>query len=191
MPALFIDAERLRDLNSGLGQVCLHLSRELVRQQPDGWTLTFLVPSGQTGVFGSQVNYIEASWLRKVWIPGRYDVWHCLHQDSSYLPRSGQAKLILTIHDLNFLERPDYSHAKRARKLATLQRRVDQADALTAISAYTASVVQENLLSVTQFCPSAGPLPDAVCADVAHGQRVRRTQLHAAYSAAEHSVRQG
>ena len=143
MPSLFIDAERLRDLNSGLGQVCLHLGRELVRQQPDGWKVTFLVPNGQTGVFGSPrsgqsasvipVDYIESSWLRKLWISGQYDVWHCLHQDSAYLPQAGlprgNAQLILTIHDLNFLERPDYSGAKKARKLAALQRSVDRADA--------------------------------------------------------------
>lgn len=146
MPTLFIDAERLRDLNSGLGQVCLHLGRELVRQQPadEAWKLTFLVPQGQMGVFGNEVDYVEASWLRKVWVPGRFDVWHCLHQDSAYLPGE-KAKLILTIHDLNFLERPDYSDAKKARKMAALQRRVDRADALTAISDYTASVVGEHL----------------------------------------------
>lgn len=144
MTSLFIDAERLRDLNSGLGQVCLHLGHELVRQQPSGWKLTFLVPKGQTTVFGSEADYLEASWLGKLWIPGQYDVWHCLHQDSTYLPRSN-AKLILTIHDLNFLERPDYSDAKKARKMAALQRRVDRADALTAISAYTASVVEQYL----------------------------------------------
>ena len=147
MPTLFIDAERLRDLNSGLGQVCLHLGHELVRQQPPGWKLTFLVPKGQPGVFGTTVDYLTASWQRKLWIPGHYDVWHCLHQDSAYLPPAGadKTKLILTIHDLNFLERPDYSSAKKDRKLATLQRSVDRADALTAISAYTASVVREQL----------------------------------------------
>ena len=86
MPSLFIDTERLRDLNSGLGQVCLHLGHELVRQRPSEWTLTFLVPKGKTGVFGDSVSYIEASWQRKLLIPGQYDVWHCLHQDSVYLP---------------------------------------------------------------------------------------------------------
>ena len=145
MPTLFIDAERLRDLNSGLGQVCLHLAHELIRQRPDGWKLTFLVPKGQTGVFGESVDYIEASWLRKLWIPGRYDVWHCLHQDSLYLPRTGQGKLILTIYDLNFLERADYSTSKKARRLAQLQRKINRASLLTAGSAYTASVVKEHL----------------------------------------------
>lgn len=145
MPALFIDAERLRDLNSGLGQVCLHLGHELVRHRPDGWKLTFLVSEGKTGIFGADVGYLEASWLRKVWIPGSYDVWHCLHQDSAYLPRQSATKVVLTVHDLNFLERPDYSPEKKARKLVQLRRTVDRAAALTAISEYTASVMNEHL----------------------------------------------
>ncbi|GAB4021726.1 glycosyltransferase family 4 protein [Spirosoma koreense] len=148
MPALFIDAERLRDLHSGLGQVCLHLGQELVRQHPPGWQLTFLVPSGQAGIFGNEVRYIEASALRKIWISGRFDLWHCLHQDSAYLPRpalNGPARLVLTIHDLNFLERADYSADKKKRKLQTLQRKVDRADRLTAISQYTATILREHL----------------------------------------------
>jgi glycosyltransferase involved in cell wall biosynthesis len=145
MPSLFIDAERMRDLNSGLGQVCLHLGHELVRQRPADWKLTFLVPEGKTGVFGDSVNYIEASWLQKIWILGQYDVWHCLHQDSAYLPRQSQARLMLTIYDLNFLERTDYSNRKKAWRLAKLQRKINRASLLTAGSAYTASVVRENL----------------------------------------------
>jgi glycosyltransferase involved in cell wall biosynthesis len=153
MPSLFIDAERLRDLNSGLGQVCLHLGHELVRQRPHNWKLTFLVPKGQVGIFGDSVAYIEASLLTKLWMPGRpglgqFDVWHCLHQDSDYFPRRGGTKipkLILTVHDLNFLERADYSSAKKARKWAALQHKIDRADAVTAISHYTASVLSEQM----------------------------------------------
>ncbi|MBC7570821.1 MAG: glycosyltransferase family 4 protein [Spirosoma sp.] len=153
MPKLFIDTERLRDLNSGLGQVCLNLGHELVQQcasQSASWELTFLVPPGQSGIFGGArsgvpVGYVEASWLRKFYIPGRYDVWHCLHQDSTYLPRAGQGKLLLTIHDLNFLNRSDYSDAKKARKRQDLQRRVDQATALTTISNATSDDVRANL----------------------------------------------
>lgn len=143
MPALFIDTERLRDLNSGLGQVCLHLGRELIRQCPAGWELTFLVPKDKSGIFGDSVSYSQVSWLRKLWTPDRYDVWHCLHHDSSYLPY--RSALILTVHDLNFLDRPDYSDTKKAQKLAHLQRKVNQAAALTAISTYTASVVRKHL----------------------------------------------
>jgi len=156
MPSILIDAERLRNPNSGLGQVCLHLGRQLLRERPatrpgGSWDLTFLVPKGSTGVFGSSANHVEASWLRRLWIPGRYDVWHCLHQDSVYLPT--RSKLILTIYDLNFLERSDYSAAKKARRLAGLQRRIDRASLVTAGSDYTASVVREHL-----NVPSTTPL---------------------------------
>ncbi|MBD2702103.1 glycosyltransferase family 4 protein [Spirosoma sp. BT702] len=153
MPSLFIDAERLRDLNSGLGQVCLHLGHELVRQCSPSWRLTFLVPKGKMGIFGDTVEYIEASWPRKIWIPGQYDVWHCLHQDSAYLPSSRSTRLILTVYDLNFLERTDYSTAKKNRRLAKLQRKIDRATLLTAGSAYTASVMREHL-----HIPAAKPL---------------------------------
>ena len=148
MPNLFIDTERLRDLNSGLGQVCLHLGHELVQQCPPAWEITFLVPKGQTGIFGDKVRYVEASWLRKIRVPGRYDIWHCVHQDSAYWPRGNQrdaSNVVLTVHDLNFLERTDYSTARKEQKLAQLQQRVNRASAVTAISNYTASVLAENL----------------------------------------------
>jgi len=75
---------------------------------------------------------------------GGYDVWHATHQDSAFVP-SRRSRVILTVLDLNFLERVEYSAAKKARKLAAVQRKVDRASAIAAISAYTASVVRENL----------------------------------------------
>ena len=107
MPDLFIDTERLRDLNSGLGQVCLHLGHELVRQRPQSWALTFLVPKGHTGIFGDAVRYIEASWLRKIWIPGNYECVALPASGFRGICNRGSAQLVLTVHDLNFLERTD------------------------------------------------------------------------------------
>ncbi|RRA99822.1 glycosyltransferase family 4 protein [Larkinella rosea] len=142
---IFIDTERLRDLNSGLGQFCLQLGQELVRQRPDSAQLTFLVPEGKQGIFGPDVTYQTAVWWRK-WVHTKsYDVWHCTHQDSGFLPGSIKNRLVLTIHDLNFLERPDYSDAKKASKRLALQRKIDRASAITTISEYTASVVRQNL----------------------------------------------
>ena len=59
---------------------------------------------------------------------------------------------MLTIYDLNFLERADYSGAKKKRKLATLQRKIDRASLLTAGSGYTAQVVREHL-SIRESLP--------------------------------------
>ncbi|GAB3909458.1 glycosyltransferase family 1 protein [Larkinella knui] len=142
---LFIDTERLRDLHSGLGQFCLQMGRELVRQRPPSAQLTFLVPQGQQGVFGPDVSYQTAVWWRKWYTPGAYDIWHCTHQDSDFLPAAKHSRLVFTIHDLNFLERPDYSDAKKAHKRAAVQRKVDRASAIATISEYTASVVRNHL----------------------------------------------
>jgi len=148
MKTIFVDTERIRDLNSGLGQTCLRVGQELVRQQPLGTSLTFLVPPGQAGVFGpasGTLHYREASWRYKLYSPGQFDVWHNLHQDGVYWPAQKPQKLILTINDLNFLERADYSQAKKNRKLAAVQRRINRAQVLTTISDYTGTVVREHL----------------------------------------------
>ncbi|XWW48123.1 glycosyltransferase family 4 protein [Fibrella sp. USSR17] len=148
MKTIFVDTERIRDLNSGLGQTCLRVGQELVRQQPPGTSLTFLVPPGQAGVFGpasGTLHYREASWRYKLYSPGQFDVWHNLHQDGAYWPAQRPRKLVLTINDLNFLERADYSQAKKNRKLAAVQRRINRAQVLTTISDYTGTVVREHL----------------------------------------------
>lgn len=146
MPRIFIDAERLRDPYSGLGQFCLHLGHELVRYNPDPerYKLTFGVPKAETGVFGDGVDYHPVSWYDRLWRSGEYNLWHGLHQDVATLPASS-TRFVLTIHDLNFLERTDYSATKKTNRLTTLQRKLNRATALTTISAYTASVVRQHL----------------------------------------------
>lgn len=172
MRTIFVDTERIRDLNSGLGQTCLHVGQELVRQQPAGTSLTFLVPPGQLGVFGESIQgtlqYREASWRYKLHSPGQFDSWHNLHQDGTYWPAQRPGKLILTINDLNFLERADYSAAKKRRRLAAVQRRIDRAQILTTISDYTGTVVREHLnvpdttpLQTVYIGVSALPIPPA------------------------------
>lgn len=145
MTKILIDTERLRDLNSGLGQFCLNLGRELAQQKPEADELTFLVPNRQTDVFGTAAHYRPAVWWDRMWGSDEFSIWHATHQDATYWP-SSHAKLILTIHDLNFLDRPDYSAYKKQHKLADVQRRINQASAVTTISEYTASVVRERLV---------------------------------------------
>lgn len=144
MTKILIDTERLRDLNSGLGQFCLNLGRELVRQKPPTDELTFLLPTHYDPQFGNTVHYRRVAWWDRLWRSDEFTIWHATHQDTAYWP-SSHAKLILTIHDLNFLDRPDYSAAKKQRKLDEVQRRIDRASAITTISEYTASVLRHRL----------------------------------------------
>ena len=137
------DAERLRNPNSGLGQFCRSLGNALLAIKPPDSTLSFVVPPEMESTFGTAPTLRTKWWMRFV-TPSYADVWHAPHQDIWIRPPAG-ARLVLSIMDLNFLERAEYSDAKKARRLAAVQARVDSADAIATISEFTASVVRKHL----------------------------------------------
>ena len=140
---IVFDAERLRNLNSGLGQFCRALGTALLDIRPPDHELKFIVPPGLEGTFpGAPV--VRTKWWMRIQTPSYADIWHAPHQDIWIRPAAG-ARLVLSIMDLNFLERAEYSDAKKARRLAAVQRRVDDAEAITTISEFTASVVRKHL----------------------------------------------
>lgn len=137
------DAERLRNLGSGLGQFCRALGHSLIDTRPPRAELTFVVPPGELSRFRDVRSLRTQFWMR--YLPPAYpDVWHATHQDYWIRPPRS-ARMVLSIMDLNFLERADYSAAKKARRLAAVQRRVDRAGAIATISGYTATVVRQHL----------------------------------------------
>lgn len=138
------DAERLRNPNSGLGQFCGALGAALLTEQPAGSRVSFIVSPDQAGVYGPRATTIEAAWWHRYLAPLPADVWHATHQDVWIRPPR-DARVVLSIMDLNFLERSEYSRAKKARRLAAVQRKVDRASAIATISRFTADVVQRNL----------------------------------------------
>lgn len=145
MKHILIEMEKLKNPNSGLGQFCLNIGDEFQHLNTENLELDFYLPESQKNIFGNQFKYIKQSSLHKL-LPvssSSYDVWHCLHQDSMYLPNKKNTKLILTIHDLNFLEK--YSGAKKTRKLNSLQKKVNRASAITVISKFTELIVRQNL----------------------------------------------
>lgn len=158
MPRLFLETERMSNITSGLGQVCLHLGHELVRQKPPGWELTFLVSPEQVGMFGQSVEYIVAAKWQQWWQPWKFDVWHCLHQGSKFLPNRSSTRLVYTILDLNYLSMADYSDQRKAAKRKQYQQCINRADAITTISDYVAQDVRQQLV-----VPSATPLQVIYC----------------------------
>lgn len=143
-PRVLIDAERLRQPNSGLGQFALHLGRKLLDRPNRPWDPVFLVPHDRLEDLGRSVPHEIAGWRRRylpVTCPA-YDLWHVLHQDARYLPNM-RTPYVLTIHDLNFLG--EKSPRKARRRLKQVQRLVDQASAITVISHFVERMVHENL----------------------------------------------
>ncbi len=145
MTTAFVEMEKLKVPHSGLGQFCLHAGRAMVERRRPGLDLHFYVPEACRGVFGAEVGYVVHSPLHKLIgaSRGRFDVWHCIHQDSRYLPPRRSTRLVLTIHDLNFMQK--YSGWRRTARLRALQKRIDRADAITFISRFTETTVREHL----------------------------------------------
>ena len=141
---VLIDVERLRQPNSGLGRVALHLGTEFLAHPSEAWDPVFLIPENRRGIYGQDIA-CEIPSRRRRYLPNfapRYDLWHIMHQDASYLPGAA-TPYVLTIHDLNFLG--EKSPPKAAKRLRKVQKLVDGATTVTVISKYTESVVREHL----------------------------------------------
>lgn len=139
---VFVDMEKLKAPNSGLGVFCKELGAAFMRQAKTV-SFSFFVPKEMFGFFGTKTNYIIQSIHHKIFSPHEeFDVWHCTHQDSVYFPGNRNTKVLLTIHDLNYLHK--YTGIKRKLKQYRLQKRIERADALSYISEYTKQQVHQN-----------------------------------------------
>jgi glycosyltransferase involved in cell wall biosynthesis len=144
MPQLFFEAEKARNPYSGLGQFARALAEALVATKPKDWGITYAHTPGTPGVVGAKSRMIRR--LNKylpIALSG--DIWHASHQIVKYLPLLPSVPVVLTMHDLNFLFHVGYSHPKKERKLARMQRYVDRASAIVYISEYTKKVCEASL----------------------------------------------
>lgn len=145
MKTVFLEMEKIKDLNSGLGQFCLNFGRAICELNTSSFTPYFHVPSQKIGIFGESYKYKQVNKIHQLSpIKEKFDIWHCLHQGCKYLPPKNTSKIILTIHDLNFLEEKK-GFFKERYKLKKLQRKIDRADFITVISKYTEAIVRESL----------------------------------------------
>ncbi|MDD2387870.1 MAG: glycosyltransferase, partial [Bacteroidales bacterium] len=139
MKRILIDLNKLSNLNCGLGQVALNFGKTLSEVETN-LELNYLVPTEYVGFFGNKINYYTSKSIADV--KNEFNLWHCIHQEPLILPNDS-TKLLITIHDLNFLgEKNNRKAAKRLKKLQTL---VNRADKLTFISEFSKKVALNNL----------------------------------------------
>ena len=145
-PIVGVDFERIKYPFSGLGQVCTQLLLAFEKNHNQRFLLQGYAPKK---FLKSQHNlsrsYQSVSMLHKIFgVPSEYlSVWHSTHQDSHFWPRNKKTRVVLTVHDLNFLS--EKNSEKSAARLQRLQKRIDQAAVVTAISHFTANEVKRNL----------------------------------------------
>lgn len=144
MKSVLVDIYKTKNLYSGLGQFSLNFHRELCKQAPKDWDLSFLYPNNFESEKDNSASYIPVSTTKRYFpfLNPKFNIWHSLHQFPSHLPNKS-THFILTIHDLNFLTEKDQDKSKAY--LNKLQKNVDRANTITVISDFTKKVVLENL----------------------------------------------
>lgn len=132
------DCERMKYTNTGLYYFCLNLGKAL-QQNMSQEKLSVFMPSHMQSAFGPSVATLPQHSLQKFFRPSvsQYHLWHSTYQNTNYLPRQNKKiKVLLTIHDLNFLYEGS-SDRKKARCLRHLQENINRSDAIVCISEFT------------------------------------------------------
>lgn len=140
MKKIIFDCERMKYENTGIYSYCYQLGLHL-KQAADPFheKLTYFIPPSEKGVFGRDANYIQQHSLQKFLLPSLkgYDIWHCTYQSSHYLPvLNKKLRIVITIHDLNFLYDDKKTLAKKRRYLRFVQRNINRSHAIVCISEF-------------------------------------------------------
>ncbi len=145
MKKVIFDAERMKYEFTGLYYFCQHLGGALLNQcNPSEFDLGFYAPSGAR--LPSPARVVRQSSLHKFHMPmdGRYDIWHSTFQGTQYFPYKSKGKILLTVHDLNFIHEGK-EPAKQKKCMTDLEKKLERADGVVAISNF----VKEDLLKFT------------------------------------------
>ena len=147
-----LDLEKSRNRCSGLGQFAYHLGRALTSEMEHrGLEPVPLVAAAQEQEFATRDILLAKAWRKEIfqrwyrWTQKiarpQFALWHATHQQARYLPLHPSTKVVLTIHDLNYLREKNGNKINREhRRIARLIRR---ADAVTVISKFVAQEVRQ------------------------------------------------
>ena len=142
-PKILIDIERMKYPFTGLYYYCLNLSLNLLKYHSDKFDFYFFAHT-KTKLPGF-FKRIPVKLFHKIFLntSGKYQLWHTTWQDTKYFP-SNKIKLVYTIHDLNFLytSKPEQ---KKQKLLASIQKKINRADAITTISHFVKQDIENNL----------------------------------------------
>jgi glycosyltransferase involved in cell wall biosynthesis len=148
MDRIIFDCVAAKNTVSGLYQVCLNLGNALLKQaDPAREAFTFYVHESQPALFGKGQRYIIHTPVHRLF-QGQLqlcNVWHSTIQDAKIKPRNRRIKVVLTIHDLNFLIQRKGEPSKIKKYLGRVQANIDRADHIVCISEFTRQTVLENL----------------------------------------------
>jgi len=143
---ILFDAERLKWPNFGFYTFAEHLGRALsVEARNRGEKMSFLLPSQFVGRYGDDMSYLPVKTYYRYFFPLPSDItlYHASRQRCPFIPFSRKAKVLMTVHDLNYL----YSKAeyKFPRYNRHYQHSIDKVDRIVAISKFAQKDILEHL----------------------------------------------
>ena len=144
---IVFDCERLKYPNTGLYTFCENLGKALLHNEGLNRQITPYVPLSAKYIFGRDVDYfIQHSW-HKIFLPlsTKVNIWHSSNQVSRYFPAFKKTKIVLTIHDLNFLIEKKDRPARIQKHLNQIQSRINKATTVVCISHFVADQVKTYL----------------------------------------------
>ncbi len=146
-PQIILDAERMKYAHTGIYHYCKQLGLALLSQQDQhDASLGLYLPASAYNVFPKKVFKEKQKSLHRFLNPfvNRHRVWHVTNQVTNYFPWNSHQKIVLTIHDLNFLYEEKTSQ-KKQKYLADIQRKANRADVIVAISNFVKSEIKTHL----------------------------------------------
>jgi glycosyltransferase involved in cell wall biosynthesis len=144
---LVFDAERMKYPHTGLYHYCQQLGFALQKIIDENTEeLKFYVRPGHEKSFGKNAHYIEQHGLDKFFMPTKnVTVWHTTYQATNYFPFRKNVKVVFTIHDLNVVHENKMSPKRLQKELNKIQKRINAADHIVAISHFTLADVKKHL----------------------------------------------
>lgn len=132
---IIFDCERMKYAHTGLFHFCYHLGKNLIATRNNN-EICFYTPASVQKIFGENECYLTQHSLQKFFLPSlkKFDVWHGTYQGTSYYPAKRKTKIVLTVHDLNFLYDDKKSVAKKKKYHRKHALKIERADAVVAIS---------------------------------------------------------
>jgi len=143
---ILFDCERLKYPNTGLYTFCESLGNALLKNATSNEQITAYIPAKAINIFGSNARYLIQRPWHKMFIPqaSEFNLWHSSYQSSKYYPSNNNTKILLTIHDLNFLVEKQQRPDKISKLLSKIQEKIDKATAIVCISNFVASQVRQH-----------------------------------------------
>ncbi|MGQ0739044.1 MAG: glycosyltransferase family 4 protein [Bacteroidota bacterium] len=148
MYKIIFDCERMKYPDTGLYHYCLNLGKYLEKNiSLADERLFFYTPPAEQNWSCHTANHITQNPLHKFLLPSfrSFDIWHATYQNTHYMPlRNRKIRVVLSMHDLNFLYDEKKSTVKKQKYLGYMQELINRADAVVCISEFSKKDVLEH-----------------------------------------------